>query len=445
MKTRWFGLLLPRAGSPRWWASLVLLTLAWALAPQLSAQVTPAEGVITLARGQSFLLVHPVSVQRVSIGDPNIADAVVVSPHEVLVNGRALGSTTLIVWDQAGARHTFTVEVTVDVAALRRTIEQLFPGQNIRLTVSGNLVVITGTVTDARVARQALELARATGATVVDALQQPDPRQIMLQVRIAEVGRNVVREFNARLLTLNPHGLEGTGDITLETVADGLMRLLLVDPRASLEAVFRAMRTTGEVRTLAEPNLVAVEGSTASFLAGGEFPFPIVQQAGAGSAPSAISVQWREFGVRLNFTPTVTDAGGIRLRVAPEVSSLDFNTGLSVGGLTVPALRTRRAETEIELRDGQTFAIAGLLDNNTLESVTRLPLLGDLPVIGALFRSRSRRQNRTELLVLVTPRLVAPMDVPPPLPTGEVDTWRWDSHIGAVVQPAVPASGPTPR
>jgi pilus assembly protein CpaC len=414
------------------------------LAEQAGAQAMPTGGVITVPRGQSSLLVHPVPVARVSIGAPEIADAVVVSPREVLVNGRGLGSTTLILWDQAGQRTTYTVEVTVDAGALQRTFQALFPGENIRATASGNLVILSGAVAEARVARQVLELARATGATVIDNLQAPGAQQVMLQVRIAEVSRNALSEFSSQLRLFNPDQLEGTGDWSIETVSDGLMRLMLLDPSASVDAVFRALRSTGEVRTLAEPNLVALDGATASFLAGGEFPFPVVQQAGAAGGQSAITIQWREFGVRLNFVPQITAAGNIRLLVAPEVSSLDFTTGLSVGGVAVPALLTRRAETEVELRNGQTFAIAGLLDNNTLETVTRIPILGDLPIIGMLFRSRQRRQNRTEMLVLVTPRLVTPTDVPPPVPPGEPETWRWDRHLRRPI--GVPgALPPSPR
>jgi pilus assembly protein CpaC len=414
----------------------VLLGLT--IAATAAAQV-PAGGLILVARGQSHLLVEPAAVARVSIGDPDIADAVVVSPRELLVNGRGLGTTTLIIWDQAGGRRTYQVEVTADATALQRTLEALFPGEQIRVTVTGNLLILSGRVTEARTGVLALELARATGATVVDNLLQPAARQVMLQVRVAEVSRNVIREFNSQLRALNPDQLEGTGDWAIETVSDGLMRLLLLDPRASLDAIFRALRTTGEVRTLAEPNLVAMDGATASFLAGGEFPFPVPQRGGGGDETSAITIQWREFGVRLNFVPTVTPAGTIRLRVAPEVSSLDFATGLQVGGFAIPSLLTRRADTEIELLDGQTFAIAGLLDDNTLETVTRLPILGDLPVIGPLFRSRTRRQNRTELLVLVTPRLLTGHEAAPEPPTGEPETWPWDRHLRE------PVAEPPPR
>jgi pilus assembly protein CpaC len=402
-----------------------------------AAQVIPAQQVISIPRGQSTLLVQPRAVQRISIGDPEIADAVVVSPFEVLVNTRALGTTTLIVWDVNEARQVYAIEVTADAAGLQRTIGSLYPGVPVTVTAIGELVVLTGQVPDPRTHRLILELARGTGATVVDQLRTQPLQQIQLQVRVAEVSRNAIREFNSQIRAFNPQNLGEAVDWGFETLSEGLIRLFLLDAAADLDVIFRALRTTGEVRTLAEPNLIALEGTEASFLAGGEFPFPVAQQAGAGQVGGTVTIEWREFGVRLNFLPTVTDAGTIRLRVAPEVSALDFTTGLVVSGFAVPSLLTRRATTEVELASGQTFAIAGLLDNNTLESVTRLPILGDLPIIGALFRSRLARQDRRELLVLVTPSFVAPMNVSPPVPTGEPDLWRWDPWLQQI-QPVPP-------
>jgi pilus assembly protein CpaC len=405
--------------------ALVLAPLASAAAA--SAQVVPAGGgnVITVARGQSELVTQPSPVARVSIGDPAIADAVVVSPREVLVNGMALGTTTLILWDQAGNRRSYTVEVTVDASALQRTFRQLFPGESMQVTASGNIVILSGTVRDTRVARQAAELARSTGATVIDNLTAPPAQQVLLQVRIAQASRNAIKDIST--LLRGQHVQDFTtdnADWSFESLSDGLLRILVSGGGGSLEAVFNALRTNSEVRMLAEPNLVALEGAEASFLAGGEFPFPVVQ-----GNTGAVTIQWREFGVKLNFVPQITGAGNIRIKVAPEVSSLDFSTGLVVSGFAVPALLTRRAETEVELREGQTFAIAGLLDNNTLNSVTRIPILGDLPIIGELFRSRAARQDRTELIVLVTPRFVSASNQAPPVPTGEPNTWKWDGHL----------------
>jgi pilus assembly protein CpaC len=298
-------------------------------------------------------------------------------------------------------------------------------------------VILTGRVSSSQIAQQIRSLAEGTGAQVVDNLASPAAPQIMLQVRIAEISRNAIREFGTQLSARNPQDITGSGgDWLIETMSEGIMRLLMLEPGASIEAVLRGFRTTGEIRTLAEPNLIALDGATASFLAGGEFPFPMAQ-----GEFGRVTVQWREFGVRLNFVPTIMPGGAIRLRVAPEVSSLDFSTGLVISGFAIPSMLTRKAETTIELREGQTFAIAGLLDNNTLETVTRLPVLGDLPIIGSLFRSRSRREDRMELLVLVTPWLVAPYDSPPSIPGGELDEWRRDSHMR---QP-VPHPMPVPR
>jgi pilus assembly protein CpaC len=408
-----------------------------AVAFPAAAQVQPP-GVVTVARGQAALLAQPRPVTRVNIADPAIADVdVMAGALEVLVRGVGLGTTTLFVWDAAGMRRTYTIEVTADASALERTLQALFPAEQVQITAVGNMVILTGRVSSSQIAQQIRSLAEGTGAQVVDNLASPAAPQIMLQVRIAEISRNAIREFGTQLSARNPQDITGSGgDWLIETMSEGIMRLLMLEPGASIEAVLRGFRTTGEIRTLAEPNLIALDGATASFLAGGEFPFPMAQ-----GEFGRVTVQWREFGVRLNFVPTIMPGGAIRLRVAPEVSSLDFSTGLVISGFAIPSMLTRKAETTIELREGQTFAIAGLLDNNTLETVTRLPVLGDLPIIGSLFRSRSRREDRMELLVLVTPWLVAPYDSPPSIPGGELDEWRRDSHMR---QP-VPHPMPVPR
>jgi pilus assembly protein CpaC len=430
-------------GRVRWvWCLAVLGMLGLTMAEQAGAQALTAQEVVRVARGQSALLPQPAPVQRISIADPAIADAVVISPLEVLVNGIALGTTTLIIWDQQGRRRVYQVEVSVDAGALQRTIQTLFPGEQVRITAAAGTLIVTGQVTDTRIARQILALAQATGAEVIDNLTAPPAQQVLLQVRIAEMSRSAARDFSSQLRVLNPQDLTGDGDWLIETASEGLLRLFLADPGANLEAIFRALRTTSEVRMLAEPNLIAMDGSPASFLAGGEFPFPVAQAGPAGVGQ--VTIEWREFGVRLNFTPVLTGAGNIRVVVEPEVSSLDFATGLVVGGFAVPSLLTRRARTEVELQNGQTFAIAGLLDNTTLNSVTRIPILGDLPIIGPLFRTRLQRDDRTELLVLVTPRLIGPMTVPPPVPPGEPETWPRDRSLRDPVPHPMPVPQPRP-
>jgi pilus assembly protein CpaC len=211
----------------------------------------------------------------------------------------------------------------------------------------------------------------------------------------------------------------------IETLSEGFVNLLVEGENSRLDAIIRLLKSKGDFRSLAEPNLITREGEAASFLAGGEFPFPTIQ----GGNTQSIAITWKEFGVRLNFVPTVTSVGNIRLRVTPEVSSLDFANGLSVGGFSIPSLRTRRVDTDVELSPGQTLAIGGLLDSSVEQSEDKIPILGDLPIVGTFFKRQTDRQERSELLVLVQPFIVNPSDPVPALPTGEVSTWNWDGHL----------------
>jgi pilus assembly protein CpaC len=396
--------------------------------------VSGAQQVVTVSAGASALLVYDGTVARFSIGEPTIADAIVVSPREVLVNGKKLGTTSLLVWDPSGAVKVYSVEVTADAPALERYLRNLFPQDSFAVTASSNTLTLSGHVHNTAVARQASEIAKATGAVVIDQLQAPPGRQIMLQVQFAEVDRSAARQMSSILSSVNPDRFSSIDRDSVETVSDGLMRLFLANANAQFTAFIRALRSRGEFRSLAEPNLLTLPGQEASFLAGGEFPYPSVQ---SGAQSGAVTIVFKEFGIRLRFTPTVTEGGSIRLHVAPEVSSLDFTTGLTLNGFQIPSLVTRRAETEVELRDGQHLAIAGLLDNTWTKNATKIPLLGDIPVLGQFFRSADARQNRTELLVVVTPRLIDASDQAPKLPTGDPSTWLWDQWLLPV--PAVPS------
>lgn len=397
---------------------------------------TRAERIVTVSAGASALFTYDAAVERFSIGDLAVADAVAVSPREVLVTGKKLGSTSLLVWDRAGGVKVYSVEVTADAPALERYLRTLFPQDSIAVSASSNTVTLSGRVRNAAVIRQAGDIAKATGAVVIDRLQAPPGRQILLQVRFAEVDRSAAREMSSFLGTRNPDLLaKGPVDYTVETVSDGLLRLFLLNANSDFEAIIRTLRSRGEFRSLAEPNLLTLPGEEASFLAGGEFPFPSVQ--GGGQA-GAVSIVFKEFGIRLKFTPTVTEDGTIRLHVMPEVSSLDFANGLTFSGFQIPSLLTRRAETTVELRDGQHLAIAGLLDNSWTKDVTKIPFLGDIPILGEFFRSTSAQQKRTELLVVVTPRLVEASNTAPALPTGEVGTWNWDRSLQGSPKPQGP-------
>jgi pilus assembly protein CpaC len=349
----------------------------------------------------------------------------------VLVTAVAVGSTSLIIWGRGEVARLFTVEVTADVASLQRQLDELFPGAGLVFTSTGTSVVLSGAVRDPAVVRRAMELATNQGIPVVDNVQAPAPEQILLHVEFAEVSRSVLRELGGDLIrVLNPatldHAFDSDDTQMIETLSEGFVTVMVAGDESQLDAVIRVLKSSGEFKSLAEPNLVTREGQEATFLAGGEFPFPILQ-AGGGNA---VTIQWKEFGVRLNFTPTVTNTGNIRLRVAPEVSSLDFANGLTYSGFNIPSILTRRVETDVELRPAQTLAIGGLLDHTLIEDMDKIPFLGDIPILGFFFRSESTRQDRRELLVLVTPHLLDSNNLPaPPVPTGDPAEWLWDSHI----------------
>ena len=395
---------------------------------------TQSEGIVTIARGSSAILSRPDTLTRVDVADGAIAQLDPLGPTAVMIRGIAVGSTSLVVFGRFGPPRMYTIEVTADVASFQRQLNDLFPGAGLTVTSSGSTLVLSGTVRDPAVIRSALELAETQGIPVVNHVQSPAPEQILLHVEFAEVSKSVIKEMGGDLVrVMNPENLDEAFDSesthTIETLTEGFVSLLVQGDNARLETVVRLLKNTGEYRSLAEPNLVTREGEEASFLAGGEFPFPSIQ-GGVGGSTQAVTIQFREFGIRLSFTPTITNSGNIRLQVAPEVSSLDFANGLTYSGFNIPTLLVRKLDTDVELRPGQTLAIGGLLDNSLLEDMDKIPFLGDIPILGFFFRSKSARQDRTELLVLVTPHILDSENLPaPPLPTGNPEEWEWDSHI----------------
>jgi pilus assembly protein CpaC len=418
---------------------LLVVAALGLLVPDLAAQqvLTEPERVITVARGSSALLTRPTNLERVSIADPEIAEAVVISPTEILINANSVGTTSLLVWAQNDVVRLFNVEVAADVVGLERQLRTLFPDQDLGVSTAGNSVILSGTVRDPAVVRRALELANASGAQVINNIQAPSPEQVLLHVRFAEVARSALKEIGGDLVRIvNPQRLDEAfdedDDVFVETLTEGVVSFTLLGEDSGLETVLRALKANGEFRSLAEPNLIALEGQEATFLAGGEFPYPTVQGAGVGAGATGaqtVTITFKEFGIRLRFTPNVTNTGSIRLQVNPEVSSLDFANGLTLSGFDIPSLVTRRVETQVELRPGQTLAIGGLVDNSITENVDKIPILGDIPILGFFFKSESARENRTELLVLVTPHIVEPSDIPPPIPTGEIETWDWSRYM----------------
>jgi pilus assembly protein CpaC len=406
-----------------------------AAAPQPTPTVVPTTipaadgGRLLLTAGRSMVLAVPFDISRIAITDPKIADAVAVQQREVLIDGKSAGTVSLIVWG-AGRRTQYDVVVDPGVTTLQQTLNQLFHGEDITVSVSDDAVILVGSVSSTQIMLKAGEIAGGvhSKAKIINLLQLPggqSSQQVMLQVRFAEVNRAAMKELGAGLF-LNAQRYSGRsstqqfaapdfddkqGDIGTMVFSD-FLNLFFFDRKEGIGGVVKALESKGYFQSLAEPNLIAYNGQEASFLAGGEFPVPIVQ-----GATGTVSVLFKEFGVRLTFKPTIA-GDTIRLRVRPEVSALDFNNGVTLQGFRIPALTTRRAETEVELRDGQSFAIAGLLNNIAQDDTAAIPFLGRLPIIGALFRSRAERAERTELMVIVTPRLVHPLepDEVPPLP-----------------------------
>ncbi|MBK5098066.1 MAG: type II and III secretion system protein family protein [Gemmatimonadetes bacterium] len=407
----------------------------------LQAQAFTPE-VVRLAAGESFLITRSAPLTKISIADPGVADVVVVSSTELVVNGKVAGTTSLMLWDNAGGRAHYSVKVNADAESLQENLRRLFPDETFRVEASGGTVVLAGDVSSSMVSER-MEAVAATsvgeGATVSNQLSVPDPGQILLQVRFAEVSKTALEKAGVNLLRWKPGevsggwssgrpalggggsvGLPPSGDVTA-SLSDAI-NLWLLSPNGDVGVFIQALKSNGVFRSLAEPNLLAVHGQEASFLAGGEFPYPVVQ---GGSNVGAVTIQFREYGVRLNFKPEILPSGNIRLHVAPEVSTLDFANGLTLQGFNIPSILSRKAETEVELADGQTFAIAGLVDNSMIQDIDKIPLLGDIPILGSLFRSKEIRNNRSELLVLVTPHIVQPLNERPPVPTHEPDTWDW--------------------
>jgi len=387
---------------------------------------TPDLPRVALTSGRSTIVETTFDVTRIAVTNPAIADAVVVRPREILIDGKAPGTISLIVWG-AETRIQYDIVVQQPITPLEQQLHLLFPGETIQVAVNADAIILSGNVSSTEVMLRAAEVARAAGSkqNVLNMLQVPgaaESQQVMLQVRFAEVNRRALMDVGVTLftgLTGNWTGRSSTQQFPGADFEEGrlvfsdFLNLFLFNNQLNVGALIKALKQTGYFQTLAEPNLIAYNNQEASFLAGGEFPIPIVQ----GNSGS-VSVDFKEFGVRLSFKPTI--AGDlIRLHVVPEVSSLDFNNGILLEGFRIPALTTRRAETEVELRDGQSFAIAGLIDNETQTDNAAIPFLSQLPIIGNLFKSKADRKERTELLVIVTPRLVRPLnpDEVPPLPT----------------------------
>jgi pilus assembly protein CpaC len=407
---------------------LALVAVWLAPAGTATQQATPDSSQaerLQLVSGLSMVMTTTFDITRVLVSDPTVADPVVIAERELVINGKEPGTTSLIIWGP-GSRVHHQLIVEPAVTTLEQQIHNLFPGEDILVNVTDGAVILSGRVSSNDVMLRTGEIAQAAlpELQVINMLQLPGgtgSQQVMLQVRFAEVNRSAMTEAGFSLFA-SRQGFQGrtttqqfsAPDFEDQTlVFSDFLNLFFFQREEGIGGVLKALEERGWFESLAEPNLIAYNGQEASFLAGGEFPVPIV----SGNTGN-VSVEFKEFGVRLTFRPTI--AGDvIRLFVEPEVSSLDFNNGVTLSGFRIPALTTRRASTEVELRDGQSFAIAGLLDTVAQEDAASIPVMSKIPIIGHLFRSKANREEQTELMVLITPRLVRPLnpDEVPPLPS----------------------------
>jgi len=444
-------------------ALLLATPVAWGQskvpAPTSAPQTTRSQTRdLPVGVGKSLVVESPVPIQRVAVGDHTKAEARAVSQREVLINGIAPGETSLIIWQEGGSRLLFDLRVlatNVKLDGARRELRRELPDQDINLMYDDGSVFVRGTAKDVASADRAVEIAKTLGKPV-NLLRVRIPRgeqQILLKVKFAQVDRALSHDMGANIFSLGSAGMIGTlstgqyspPSITMDNgvkavLPDMLNIFLMRMDIGGLAGTIKLLQSKNLLEILAEPNLMAVNGKEASFLAGGEFPFPVVAPGAGGT--TMVTITWREFGIKLNFTPTITPRGTIRLKVKPEVSSLDQANGVTFSGFRIPAISTRRVSTEVELQDGQSFVVAGLLDNRTTEQLSKMPGLGDIPLLGKLFQSRSISKSNTELMILVTPEIVRPIPVGQPLPGVQMPV-PFMKGVASVAprQPAVSVTG----
>jgi pilus assembly protein CpaC len=403
-------------------------------APSRTQQAGPsaAPEKLTVTVGKSMIIDSPVNIQRISVANGELVEAVAVNPKEVLINGKSAGDTSLIIWQQGGNRLLYDLTVRLSsnrLDAVRQQIARDFPNEDINITYENDTAFVRGTVKDTIAADRVMSIVATLGKSVnlLRVEVPPVETQILLKVRFANVDRGASLDLGLQLAStaFNQATVVTTGQFPAPTIgvsgsqSSGIsisdaLNVLLFRKDINLGATIKALEGKRLLETLAEPNVLAINGKPASFTSGGEFPFPTVQ---GGASNGAVTLSFREYGIRLNFLPHITPRGTIQLLVNPEVSALDFANGLTFQGNTVPALSTRRVSTEVELESGQSFVIAGLLDNTTTNSLSKIPGLSAIPLFGKLFQSRAIARNNTELMVLVTPEIVRPIPAGQPVPS----------------------------
>ena len=416
-------------------------------APPQAAAASEGPAPLRVMVGKSLLINTTDRLKRVSVTDPDIADPQVITPTQVLVHGRSPGEVSLLIWDESERARSFDLRVDVDVTAAQEEVKRIFPEEQIDVSASRSAIVLSGHVTTEDVSKHAGLIAGAYSKNVVNVLSfgPVGAQEVLLEVKFAEVDRSAVTQLGVNLFDLGQGNTVGsfqtgqfgqvsvtrpaptvtqsvgTNGVNITTVTPTVptanitdyLNLFISRTDVPIGAVIKALQQKNLLQILAEPNLIAVNGKEASFLAGGEFPFPVVQP---GQGFTAVTIQFREFGVKLKFTPVIMPNNNIHLQVVPEVSQLDFTNALTISGFTIPALSTRRAQTEFELQDGQSFVIAGLMDNRVTNVVSKMPGLGDIPILGNFFKSKNLQKSNAELMVLCTVHRVSPSTQAPSTP-----------------------------
>jgi pilus assembly protein CpaC len=421
--------------------------------PQDTPAASGVPGKLVVTVGKSLIIDSPLKIQRISVANGELMEAVAVNPKEVLINGKAPGETSLIIWQENGTRLLYDLTVRMSSVRLESTREQLardFPGDAINVTYENDTAFVRGRVKDVIAADRVMQVVSTLGKAV-NLLQvdiPPAETQILLKVRFANVDRSMSTDLGFSIASgaFNQSTQIGTGQFpgpqvsTAGTVSlSDALNVFLFRKDLNLAATIKALESKSLLETLAEPNVLAINGKPASFITGGEFPYPVVGALGA------VSISFREFGIRINFLPVITPRGTIQMQVTPEVSALDFANAVTFQGSTIPALVTRRVNTNVELESGQSFVIAGLLDNRMTETLSKIPGLSAIPLLGKLFQTRARQRNNSELLVIVTPEIVRPIPVEqqPPSLNFPQPFLKSNSNI-PMNQPGMDQTGPVP-
>ncbi len=373
----------------------------------VSVGVVSSENVETkkMLVGKSQLIDSSVSIKRVSVGNPDVVDVVIISRKQILLNAKAPGVTNVILWESDVKCHkTFNVDISADITQLKQKLKDVLPDEHIKVTAASDSIILSGEVSSTANISTAMELAKAFACEgkLVNLMQVGGVQQVMLEVRVAEIGRKLMKE-------LGINWSYSSGDFAISyfnELTRGITgQFAYLGSGKSWTGAIDALKTEGLIKILAKPTLITLSGENAEFLAGGEIPVPVPSDWGE------VTIEWKKYGVVLQFTPRVLSNGKISMSVFPEVSELDYEHSVEFWGFVIPALTKRQASTTIELDDGQSFAIAGLLNERVTENVSKLPVLGDIPVLGALFRSTEFQRHETELVIIVTPHLVKPLDM----------------------------------